>query len=125
MLAYLKATNTEKFIYLVFAIIIFFLVSLPVQWIVLYATSKDNVEFTALKTERVTYRSGEDIISKYLVFTDKGVFECVDSILFWKFNSSDIYGQIQPNHRYRCKVAGWRIQFLSSYPNIITCTQLD
>ncbi len=69
--------------------------------------------------ERVTVRSGDDPKEKYLVFTENETFENTDSTLFWKFNSSDVQGQLDRGKSYRVLVAGWRISFLSSYRNII------
>lgn len=56
-----------------------------------------------------------------LVYTDKGTFQNTDSIFPWKQNSSDIYGQLQKGTKYTCEVAGWRIGFLSNYPDLIRC----
>jgi hypothetical protein len=36
-----------------------------------------------------------------------------------KFNSSDIYNQLEKGKKYRIKVYGFRIPFLSWYKNII------
>ena len=57
--------------------------------------------------------------NKYLIFTDKEVFENDDSILFGKFNSSDFFNEIKMGETYGFKVVGWRIPFLSAYRNII------
>ena len=57
--------------------------------------------------------------SKYLIFTDKGVFENTDDISVMKFNSSDFYAQIEVGNNYCFTVAGYRVPFLSMYQNII------
>lgn len=57
--------------------------------------------------------------SKYLIFTDKEVFEETDEWLKGKFNSSDMYNQLKVGNTYRVKVIGFRIPFLSMYRNII------
>lgn len=80
----------------------------------------DHVTLTVKHKERIVRGSGEHIHSKYLVFTDGEVFEDVDTMLFWKFDSSDIYGHLNEGQTYRAKVNGWRIPFLSAYRNIIT-----
>lgn len=64
---------------------------------------------------------GTNCHSHYLIFTNKGVYEDTDSFWFFKFRSSDLYGQLQRGHRYTCKVYGFRIGFTSTYPNIISC----
>ena len=57
--------------------------------------------------------------SKYVIFTDKGVKEDSDSIIKWKFNSSDVYAQLKTGCTYDITEFGWRSHFLSMYPNII------
>lgn len=59
--------------------------------------------------------------SKYLVFTSQGVFQDTDSLFNGKFNSSDVYGNLKIGRDYTCRVYGFRIPFLSTYPNILRC----
>lgn len=73
---------------------------------------------TVNKTERTT----EESSSYYLVFTDKGVFQISDQVFKWKFNSSDIYGSIKADSTYEIITTGYRVPFLSMYPNIIKVT---
>ena len=79
-------------------------------------TTQETVTVKVTEKERI--RDGED---KYLIWTEGEVFENTDSMVLGKFNSSDIYGKIQENETYECKVYGWRIPFLSMYRNIIDC----
>jgi len=60
--------------------------------IVVYGT-KDQITATVTKTERVTIKSGDGIASKYMVFTDKETMQNTDSLLYLKFNSSDLHGR--------------------------------
>lgn len=55
---------------------------------------------------------------RYLIFTDKGVFEDTDSWIELKFNSSDLYGKLERGKSYNLRVYGWRMPFLSKYRNI-------
>jgi hypothetical protein len=59
--------------------------------------------------------------SKYLVFTDSGVFQDTDSFWNLKFNSSDVFGQLAQGKTYTCRVYGFRIPLFSAYPNILRC----
>ncbi len=61
---------------------------------------------------------------KYLIFTDKGVFENTDSWIELKFNSSDLYGKLERGKSYNLRVYGWRISFLSKYRNIIRAKEI-
>jgi hypothetical protein len=79
-----------------------------------------NVTFTVDKSERVCDSSNSGC--RYLIYTDKGVYEDTDSMLNGKWNSSDIYGQIQNGKTYDATVYGWRSGFMSWYPNIVKLT---
>lgn len=71
------------------------------------------------KDRQVTSDSDGHAQSKYIVFTNKEVFENTDSLLRGKFNSSDIQGQLQRGCTYDFEVYGFRNHFLSTYRNII------
>jgi hypothetical protein len=60
--------------------------------------------------------------SKYIVFTDKEVFENTDSLLRGKFNSSDVQGKLQRGCTYDFEVYGFRNHFFSVYRNIVDAT---
>ncbi|PZD72314.1 hypothetical protein C1752_03901 [Acaryochloris thomasi RCC1774] len=77
--------------------------------------TQDDVTFTIDKAERVL----DGRSSRYLIFTKDETFENTDSIAFFKFDSSDIYGRIDEGKTYRAKVSGARMPLFSSYRNII------
>ena len=62
--------------------------------------------------------------SKYLVFTktedgETKVFSVEDSLIRFRWNSSDIYGDIEAGNTYRFTTIGFRFEILSIYENII------
>lgn len=59
-----------------------------------------------------------DKTSKYLVFTDKGVYEIKDLLFKGKFNSSDIYSSLQIGQTYKIESTGYRVGFFTMYKNI-------
>ena len=68
--------------------------------------------------------------SKYLVFTktedgETRVFSVEDSLLRFRWNSSDVYGEIEVGKTYRCTVVGFRIEILSMYENIIDFEEIS
>lgn len=84
--------------------------------------SYSNVETVTAKVEgkeRITEQSGETINSFYLVYTDKGTFKLEDDMFRGNFYSSDVYGKLRQDSTYTFKTSGYRIGFMSSYPNII------
>ena len=82
----------------------------------------DRDVYTATVKEKQVKRYNDK--DKYLIFTEladgsKRVFENTDSLLEWKFNSSDIYAELEEGKTYNIKTYGWRIPILSDYENII------
>lgn len=96
----------------IIAIFVLLCISIP---IILSYTSVDNATITIKDKERVTTRDN----SYYLIFTEGEVFKNEDSLLFLKFDSSDIYNNLNVGNTYRVKVNWFRIPFFSSYRNIL------
>lgn len=55
------------------------------------------------------------------VITSCGVFEVSDSVS-GGFNSYDTYSELVVGHRYDIQTGGYRIGFLSQFPNVISVT---
>ena len=68
---------------------------------------------------------------KFLVFcidTNTGesrVFEVTDSLFKWRFDSADIYNMIKEGETYEFTTGGYRVPFLSMYPNIYEVNQVQ
>lgn len=62
---------------------------------------------------------------KYLVSCDEEVYQITDNLFYGKFNSSDIYAQLEIGKKYRLKVSGFRSGLLSSYKNINEITLIE
>lgn len=62
---------------------------------------------------------------KYLVFTDNEVFEVNDTIVFGRWNSSDLYNSLEKDATYKFTCAGWRVPFLSWYRNILKAEKVS
>lgn len=77
-----------------------------------------DVSVTVKDKERITQGKS----SRYLVWSEEGeVYENTDYLLLGKFNSSDLYGELEEGKTYECHVAGLRIPILSKYRNLIKC----
>lgn len=79
-------------------------------------------------TDKGIKRSGDE--DKYLVYTkdengESQVFEITDSILAGRFNSSDVYAEIEAGKTYKFTVGGSRNQFMSWYPNIYSFEEVE
>lgn len=93
--------------------------SLIVSPLIAYNTD-ENIQFTIKNKERVTTGSGQNIQSKYLIYTDNGVYENTDTVWYWKWNSADVYNDIEIGKQCNARVYGFRIPFLSWFKNIIS-----
>jgi len=93
------------------------IVLLVFSFCIAYVGSVDSLTITVTKAERIPRVNRPGV---YLVWTEQNeVFEIADSVLFWRWNSSDVYGQIEPGKTYRLRVVGWRVPILSWYRNIL------
>lgn len=101
-----------KKLYLILSIVVF--VSIAVATIHEYF-KEDTITVTIFDKERIRRLHS----SKYLIFTDKGVYRNSDSFLKMKFRSSDMYGRLHLNEQYEITVYGWRVPLLSLYRNIV------
>ena len=87
-------------------------------------TSTDTIDVTVTDKQSIVVRNGDDVDNKYLIFTDKEVFENIDALLKGKLNSSDVQGSLIIGKKYTLEVYGWRIPFLSSYRNITNVKEI-
>ena len=87
----------------------------------LKAPQSDNSKRTFI----VKVTGKERVDGQYLVYTDEGTFKIEDSLIFGRFDSSDVYGMLKKGKCYRIKVFGIRSGFLSSYRNIVEVEALD
>lgn len=87
-----------------------------------FSTNHHNVTFSVNKSERVC-DSGKNGSCRYLIYTSAGVYKDTDSLINGKFNSSDLYGQLQSGKQYSCDAVGYRSGFLSEYENLISCEE--
>jgi hypothetical protein len=102
--------------------ILILVVAMIVGGIAFKISSYTNVNTFEAKVEgkeRITKKSGDNIESFYLVYTDKGTFKLEDDIFRGNFYSSDVYGKLKQDSTYKFKTSGYRIGFMSLYPNII------
>ena len=78
-------------------------------------------EVTVTVTEKAVKNGESD--GKYLIFAEDGegnvqTYEITDSLLRFRFNSSDVYAAIKTGSKYEFTVGGSRNHLLSWYPNI-------
>lgn len=62
---------------------------------------------------------GQDGTCRWMVMTPEMAFVNTDSFWHLKFDSTDVQGQVRIGETHTVTYYGWRIPFLSVYPNII------
>jgi hypothetical protein len=105
---------------LVIAGVTFVLFLLGISPIIHFTTLDTKENVIILDKERVTSGVGDNVTSKYLIFTEGETFQNTDTIWEFKFNSSDIYGKIQKGQLCKFELTGFRVSFLSMYRNILS-----
>ena len=117
----MKARITFKRILIGIVVVICLSIGLSVGFPLL---TQDTCMFTVSDKERIMDGVGDAATAKYLVFTDKETFENTDCFIWFKFNSSDLQGKLERGKKYKAKVYGWRIPFLSVYRNIVKAKEI-
>lgn len=82
-------------------------------------------ETTSACTVEDKDRSSSQNGSVYRVYTDCGVFEVEDATLRGQFASADLYADIDEGTTYEFTTIGYRVPFLSMFPNIIAATESE
>lgn len=82
-----------------------------------------NSEIECVVNDKWVKRSGDN--DKYLVSCGEEVYQITDNLFYGKFNSSDIYSELQIGKRYKLQVSGFRFGLTSSYKNINEITLID
>jgi hypothetical protein len=62
--------------------------------------------------------------SYYRIYTNNGTYKLEESLILWKFNTSDDYGRLRIDSTYTIDAVGFRAAYISEYPNI-TDIQFD
>lgn len=84
--------------------------------IIIYLNSQ-QVNTITIKEKWVKYHNTD---AKYLVSsTNNDVYEITDSIIMWRWDSSNLYSYIENGKTCQIKTIGWRFPFFSWYKNIL------
>jgi hypothetical protein len=81
--------------------------------------NKETFTTTVTEKERIVTKNGDNLDSYYLIYTENGTYKLEDELLYGNFRSSDWYGKIKVDSTYEFTTIGFRIGFMSEYPNIV------
>lgn len=84
-----------------------------------YGTMRTTDTLRVKGKDSVKHGEGQD---KYLIDVGENapVMQNSDAFLHGKFNSSTVYMNLEKGRCYQFEIYGWRVPFLSMYPNIIS-----
>lgn len=86
-----------------------------------YKTTYGNVQTIEItvKDKYIKKSSGKSSGDKYLIVdTDKNTYQITDLTFIGKWNSTDLYNELEIGKKYKITTSGIRNQFWSMYPNI-------
>lgn len=118
--------NSGKLKIAIAGIIVIIIMIIASISIYIYSSFNDTeYTVTVVDKERVNYSDS----SKYLIYCEDEsgnniVFENTDNMLRGKFNSSEVYMDLEIGKTYTVTVIGFRIPFFSMYQNIIELSEV-
>lgn len=107
--------------------VLIFVVVLVIVGFIIYGVTieyqnKEIIEITI--KDKYIKRNGESDL--YLVATEEGETYKIEDLFFkGKFNSTDLYNELDVGDKYKVEVTGVRIPFLSMYKNINTIELIE
>ncbi len=76
--------------------------------------------------ETFIVRNGASAPDEMLVRTTDGdLYKVDDTLLRWEFRSSDLWSAMKPGETWRVEHFGWRVGFMSWYPQIFRGVKLE
>lgn len=113
-----KGSIRDAFVVIVTLLLIIIGIGSPIFLTVQEYTNEQEIEII-VKDKYIKNGNGKNSSSKYLVVdTDKNTYQITDLFFKGKFNSTDLYNQLEINKKYKIETTGKRIQFFSMYQNI-------
>ena len=76
--------------------------------------------------ENIFTVNGKDRSGDYEIYTDHGTFRNEDSLIFLKFDSSDVQSDLVIGKKYNCSTQGFRIVWYRTryMKNILSCNEI-
>lgn len=112
---------------IVFALVALLALIACIGSIILFNFNDQTVTVTVTDKERIVQNND----SRYLIYTtmedteETLVLENTDNLLRWKFDSSDLYAELEEGKTYDVTVVGIRLGIFSWYENIIRIKEIQ
>jgi len=103
-------------------LIIVLLVGAGLAYSLIYAFMTGEETIT-IDEKWVKYKGND---AKYLISSeDEQVFQITDSIIKWRWDSSNLYARLDEGKKYKIKTQGFRFPLFSDYKNILKAEEVD
>ena len=90
-----------------------------------YSASEETRTCTITEKDRTTKVVDGNSSTDHRVWTEEcGVLSVNDSLVGMSFDTADKYGSIKVGQTYELTTMGWRVPFLSMFPNIIEVVEV-
>jgi hypothetical protein len=109
-----------------FVLIIFLLIISGCSSLIMQKGNVETIEGTV--TDEYVMRYNDSDYFHIVIETDDGeshILQNKDAMWWGKWDSADVQQEIVEGGRYRLTVAGWRVRFMSWFPNVVEYERLD
>jgi len=106
---------------IIFIIILLLFLAWPVyKLIYAFMTGEETI---TIDEKWVKYKGND---AKYLISSeDEQVFQITDSIIKWRWDSSNLYARLDEGKTYEIKTQGFRFPLFSDYKNILEVEEIS
>lgn len=97
--------------------IVFIIIAILLIVFLVFSGYLNNQEREITVVDKYIKRNGK--ADMYLVVDEnKNTYKITDLFFKFKFNSTDLYNELEVGQTYNIKTSGFRVKILSQYPNI-------
>lgn len=99
-------------------LVILIIISIGFGLYKLWSIAYSNPEIIEIEVKDKFIKNTGDADYYMIVDTENNTYQISDLLFIGKFNSTDIYNQLEIGHKYKVEVTGIRNNFWSFYKNI-------
>ena len=113
---------TKNIVTIIYLIILILTLLIPISICTIDYQNSQEIEITV----KDKFIKNYDKSSKYLIVDENNnTYQITDLIFKGKFNSTDLYNQMEIGKKYKIETTGYRIRILSKYQNINKIYKLE
>lgn len=110
----------ERIMFALMGLVVLLVVGLPIGYTI--ASYQNDVVRTCTVEDKESVSTKDS--HEYRVYTDCGNFVVGDAMFAGHFSASDVYRELEEGKTYRIETIGFRVPFLSMFPNILKAEEV-